>query len=60
MLITSPETVAPQKRADGLSCLPSRNIFLKDHRIMSYCTTESVYGQGDYYRAGVRQNLAGP
>ena len=37
----------------------SVNIFLKDHRIMSYCTTESVDGQSDYYRAGIRQNLAG-
>ena len=36
------------------------NIVLKDHRIMSYCTTESVDGQSDYYRAGVRQDLAGP
>jgi site-specific DNA-adenine methylase len=33
--------------------------FLKDHRIMSYCTTESVDGQSDYYRAGIRQNLVG-
>ena len=31
----------------------SVNIFLKDHRIMSYCTTESVDGQSDYYRAGL-------
>ena len=38
----------------------SINIFLKDHRIMSYCMTESVDGQSDYYRAGIRQNLAGP
>ena len=27
---------------------------------MSYCTTESVDGQSDYYREGIRQNLAGP
>ena len=38
----------------------SVNIFLKDHRIMSYCATESVDGQSDYFRVGIRQNLAGP
>ena len=38
----------------------SVNIFLKDHRIMSYCTTESVDGQSDYYRTGIHQYLAGP
>ena len=43
----------------------SVNIFLKDHRIMSYCTTESVDGQSDlyymYYSVGhpPKQNLSG-
>ena len=27
---------------------------------MNYCTTESVDGQSDYYKAGIRQSLAGP
>jgi hypothetical protein len=38
----------------------SVNIFLKDHRIMSYCTTESVDEQSDYYRAVSAKTWRGP
>ena len=38
----------------------SVSMFLKDHGIMSYCTTESVDGQSDYYRTGIHQNWRGP
>ena len=38
----------------------SVNIFLKDHRIMSYCTTENVDEQSDYYRAVFAKTWRGP
>jgi hypothetical protein len=62
MLITSPETVAPQKRANGLSCLSSRST--SPHVIISFylyyletvyttlivatCKTEKVINKYEY------------
>ena len=43
---------------DELQCICKH--FIERTWIMSYCTTESVDEQNDYYRAGIRQNLAGP